>query len=121
MNLILVFIGGGIGAVLRYLLQLVIGKADGNSFPMATFMANLIGCLAIGILAGMFQKYKFSDTYNLFIITGILGGFTTFSSFGLEFMQLISNKFFLLAIWYCLLTNILGLGLALGGFYFTRY
>lgn len=120
MNIVIVFVGGGLGAALRYLLQLGIGKSNGFNFPTATFLANIIGCLLIGIAFGFIQKLKLSDNYNLFIITGILGGFTTFSSFGLEFIQLFNNKQYFIALVYCLGSNILGFALAWLGYCFLK-
>lgn len=111
MNALLVFFGGGIGAVMRYALQLLMGKSEGNSFPFSTFAANSVGCLFIGFLFSYFMKNKGLESYQLFIITGILGGFTTFSSFSLETVLLLKNQHYLIAVFYFFLTNFVGLGL----------
>ena len=115
MNLIYVFLGGGIGAVLRYTLTLLLGKSDGHQFPLNTFLTNLLGCFLIGILFSYFFKAKLSEPYTLFWIVGVLGGFTTFSSFGLEFINLFRNGHVLTAITYALLSNLLGISLAFIG------
>ncbi len=107
----MVFIGGGIGAVLRFILQMIIGKSDGNSFPFATFSANIIGCVLIGLMSIYFFKNKGLEAYQLFIITGILGGFTTFSSFSMETVLLLKNQHYMMAFIYFFLTNFVGLGL----------
>ena len=107
----MVFIGGGIGAVLRYIVQLIIGKSEGNSFPFATFTANVIGCILIGLMSIYYFKNKGLDAYQLFIITGILGGFTTFSSFSIETILMLKNQLYMMAFIYFFLTNFVGLGL----------
>lgn len=85
-NLLLVGLGGFIGSVSRYtlggwLLHLTVqGK-----FPLATFAVNVAGCLVAGVLAGLVERQGlFSADVRLFLFTGLLGGFTTFSAFGLE-------------------------------------
>ena len=115
MNLIYVFLGGGIGACLRYLLTQVLGKSDGHQFPLNTFITNLLGCFLIGILFSYFFKTKLSEPYTLFWIVGVLGGFTTFSSFGLEFVALFRNGHIFTAFTYALLSNLLGISLAFIG------
>lgn len=90
--------GGAIGAVGRYLLGLAMPAIAAalhvpGGFPIATFAANFLGCFAIGVLSVFFDEgsQKASGTWRLFAITGILGGFTTFSTFGLETVQLIER------------------------------
>ncbi len=87
MNAILVFIGGGLGALLRF----AAGRAAllaGWAPPLATLGVNIVGCLAMGLLAGWFAARGGSDTTKLFLLTGLLGGFTTFSAFGLDALTL---------------------------------
>jgi fluoride exporter len=119
-NLLLVFIGGGIGSCLRYLMQFVFNKSDGMSFPFSTFIVNILGCLAIGIIAGMIYKYKLNGAYGLLLVTGLLGGFTTFSSFGLEFVQLLKNNQTGIALLYAIMSNFVGLALAALGLYVIK-
>lgn len=111
MNYLLVFIGGGFGALSRFLVQEFIGKSDGLSFPMSTFLVNCLGCLLIGLLAAISVKYRWSETLVLLMFTGFLGGFTTFSSFSLEFFQLMKNNHQGLAFTYVGLSNVIGIGL----------
>lgn len=120
MNSIYVVLGGGLGAGLRYMLQLIIGKSDGHQLPVSTLIANLSGCLAIGIIAGLSLKFKWNEQQVLFVMTGILGGFTTFSSFSIEIIQLLKNNHFGLALIYLGLSNFVGLGLCYFGFILTR-
>lgn len=81
----LVFVGGGIGSVLRYALSVGALRLGWTGFPVATLGVNVVGGLAMGILAGWFA---FSgggpQAWRLFLTTGLMGGFTTFSTFSLE-------------------------------------
>ena len=93
----LVAIGGGAGAVLRYqagrMLTGVLGSATVASFPWATLFVNIVGSLAMGLLAGWLarQGSATGETWRLLIGVGLLGGFTTFSAFSLEMMMLIER------------------------------
>lgn len=115
-NLLLVFCGGGAGAVLRYALQVWLGKPGEAGFPFATFTANLAGCLLIGIMAAMSAKMQWNQTTMLLVFTGILGGFTTFSSFALEFFSLLRNNHTGTAFLYMGLSNLGGAGLCATGY-----
>ncbi len=115
--LLIVFLGGGLGSSLRYLISLFIGKSDGIHFPTATFIVNVLGCFCIGLVAGLLNKFKVNEVYALFLITGILGGFTTFSSFAIEFVQLWKNNQTTLALLYVLFTNFVGIAFAAFGLY----
>jgi CrcB protein len=85
MKLILA-IGAGsfVGGVCRYLLSLLIQSKTASIFPLGTLAVNLIGCFFIGIVFGIFDKGQMSHEWKLFLATGILGGFTTFSAFSIE-------------------------------------
>jgi len=109
--IILVALGGAVGSVCRYKLSgFVLYQTINWRFPLGTFLVNVIGCLAIGILAGLILKFElFSSQSRLFLITGIMGGFTTFSAFGLETFYLIREKEFLVAGSYVLASVIAGL------------
>jgi CrcB protein len=93
----LVFAGGGTGAVLRYevgrMLTRWLGPATVTAFPWATLTVNVIGSLAMGVLAGFLARHGSAsgETMRLLIGVGVLGGFTTFSSFSLELMLLIER------------------------------
>ncbi|WP_285269015.1 fluoride efflux transporter CrcB [Kaistella rhinocerotis] len=107
-SLLFVFIGGGAGSVLRYLLSVGAQRFwIVKSFPLGTFLANIIGCFLIGVLVSALVK---SDLHlRLLLITGFCGGFTTFSAFSVESVSLWqSGQFTVLAI-YILLSVILGL------------
>ena len=82
---LLVFIGGGIGSMLRHAANLIGASLFGLNIPAGTLFVNIIGSLAMGLLAGWFAFRGHSDQLTrLFLTTGIIGGFTTFSAFSLE-------------------------------------
>jgi CrcB protein len=85
MTYLIVFLGGGLGAALRHGINLFVGRLLGNGFPYATFLINITGSLLMGITAGYFAfKGGGSQHVRLFLTTGILGGYTTFSTFSLD-------------------------------------
>jgi CrcB protein len=90
-NLLLVGVGGFIGSVLRYLLSAYVQQSVKSiNFPWGTLVVNVIGCFLIGLLASLAEtRGLFSDGSRAFVFIGILGGFTTFSSFGNETLNLI--------------------------------
>ena len=81
MNALLVFLGGGTGSVLRYLMGMWIGSA---AFPWATLVVNAVGSFAIGLLGGWASRFGWSEETRLLLTTGLCGGFTTFSTFSKE-------------------------------------
>lgn len=86
MGFLIVFLGGGIGAALRHGTNLAAVRALGTAFPYATVIENVAGSLVMGLLAGYFA-FKSGETaqaWRLFLTTGILGGYTTFSAFSLD-------------------------------------
>lgn len=90
-NILLVGAGGFIGSVLRYLIGGTI-QQYARSFPLGTLAVNVMGCFVIGLLAQLGEsRGLFSDESRAFIFIGILGGFTTFSSFGNETVNLMRN------------------------------
>ncbi|PAT34201.1 fluoride efflux transporter CrcB [Vandammella animalimorsus] len=115
MNLLLVGLGGLLGAIARYVLSLHLSAATAPSaglapLPWGTLAVNLLGCLAIGLLAGLAMRGDWLDpALRLFLFTGVLGGFTTFSAFGLEALTLLLQRQWALALGYVLAS--VGLGL----------
>ena len=84
MHWLLVFVGGGLGAVARHGVNRAGLAALGPGFPWWTFAVNVAGSLAIGLLAGVLGALESGQGTRLFLITGVLGGFTTFSAFSLD-------------------------------------
>ncbi|MFM2136781.1 MAG: hypothetical protein RL021_2181 [Bacteroidota bacterium] len=116
---LLVLIGGGIGSVLRFGISQAIGRSGVAGFPYGTLTVNLTGCLLIGIVAGMHSGTTLSDNTKLLLITGLLGGFTTFSSFSIETVQLFQQRQFMEGFLYVTASNILGIGCAAAGYWTT--
>ena len=94
MNLLLVGFGGAFGAICRYLLGLWLGRSLGAAWPYGTFAANLIGGLLMGLLVGYlaFRGGDDQERLRLLLGVGVLGGFTTFSSFSLEVLSMIETR-----------------------------
>ena len=92
-NLLFVGLGGFIGAALRYATGLFVGRFFVDAqFPYGTFVVNMLGCLLIGFLAGITDSRQLlNDTSRAFVFTGMLGAFTTFSTFSYETMGLLQN------------------------------
>ena len=90
---LLVALGGAVGSVARYKLSgLVLHHTIDWRFPAGTFTVNVLGCLVAGVLAGLAEKHDLlSPEARLLLFTGLLGGFTTFSAFGLETMHLLKR------------------------------
>lgn len=120
-SILLVGLGGGIGSIFRYLMSVMTSRYFAHSFPFATFVVNITGCLLIGLLMGMMGRQSIADTdFKLLLVTGFCGGYTTFSAFSLENIQLIQSGHVSTALWYIGLSVILGV-LAVGlGLYLTK-
>lgn len=109
--LILVALGGALGAMARYgLSSLMIRQLDPFKFPWPTFCVNVLGCLCAGLFLALAERANgISSEARLFIVTGLLGGFTTFSAFGMETLSLIRRGELLTALSYASLSVIVGL------------
>jgi CrcB protein len=105
-NLLLVGLGGSIGSMARYAVSLLIRS---KSFPYATLSVNIIGSFIIGVVFAMsIKETGLSNNWRLFLATGICGGFTTFSAFSLENMELLQNGKIGMALSYIIFSILLG-------------
>lgn len=91
--LALAFVGGGIGSVCRYAMTLALQQRLPGPFPIGTFSVNLAGCFAIGLVGALgLERAALSPEARTFLMVGILGGFTTFSSFAWETLELLTAR-----------------------------
>jgi fluoride exporter len=97
-NLFLIAIGGAIGSVARSLLSTFVLRATGSLFPLGTFVVNVVGCITFGVIVGAAQqRFVLTPETRAFLLVGILGGFTTFSSYAFESFGLMRDGQFVAA------------------------
>ena len=109
-TVLLVGLGGGIGSMARFLCQRWFATNYVSSFPWGTFAVNIIGCLAIGIFWGLsFKSFNTNESWKLFLMTGVCGGFTTFSAFTLEGVGLLREQKLALFFSYVAASVVIGL------------
>jgi CrcB protein len=121
-NVLLVGVGGFLGSVLRYVIGGMVGRLRaGWTFPLETLLINVAGCLALGLLAGLTEsRGVFSGATRAFLFIGLLGGFTTFSTFGYETFQLMREGQSPAAALSTTLQIVLGIGGVWGGYALAR-
>jgi fluoride exporter len=103
MNYLLVFVGGGLGSSLRHTVNMVSARYLGTAFPYHTFIINITGSIVMGLIAGYLAfKGDAAQSWRLFLMTGILGGYTTFSAFSLDTAMLYERGEVGLALFYVL-------------------
>jgi CrcB protein len=113
----LLALGGALGTVLRWLSQEGMLRLAGNSFPVGTLLVNVVGCFAIGLLESLFLgQFPIREEYRLAIIAGLLGGFTTFSSYGWDTLALFNQGGWSRALVNIACNNGFGLLAALAGY-----
>lgn len=117
-----ILVGGGIGSVARYLVTLVVTQKLGPGFPWATLLINVAGSVIIGVVFEMSQTRMLgmSPLARVFLMTGVLGGFTTFSTYSLDIVTLASERAFFLAAAYAVGSVLSGFIGAYAGIVFVR-
>lgn len=108
-KVILIGVGGAMGAILRYIVSGLDYKYSYGVFPVSTLVVNLSGSLIIGFLWGVFEAVAVSSNIRMFVFIGILGGFTTFSTFALENFNLFRDGERNIALVNILISNVLGI------------
>lgn len=122
-EILYIFIGGGIGSVLRYLGQTAINERTssvGCPFFWGTFCVNIIGCLLIGLFYSLSERWQLSMEIRLFLTVGLCGGFTTFSTFSNDGLNLLKGEFYGTFILYTLLSIGIGLVTVMAGGYLGK-
>ena len=117
MNLVaLVALGGAIGSVSRYLLGILFKWIFPFAFPFSTLLINIAGSFCIGYLYSSFQHQSSFPIIKPLLIIGVLGGFTTFSSYSFEVLELLENKQIQKALLYVFFSNVFGIAAAYWGY-----
>ncbi|MES2616881.1 MAG: fluoride efflux transporter CrcB [Bacteroidota bacterium] len=120
-GIIAVFIGSGIGGVMRYVLGRVIQTYYSGAFPLATLLINIFACLLLGVIIGYLDyKQLLSSRMQLFWATGICGGFSTFSTFSSENLTLYREGHYALLLLYVGLSVLLCFCATFGGLYLSQ-
>jgi crcB protein len=118
---IYIFLGGGLGSIARYSIHLLINGRDiVCGFPWATFTVNILGSFLIGIFYTLSVRFNLSNEVRLLLTVGFCGGFTTFSTFAKENLQLLKSGLYTYFILYTALSIILGILAALAGAYISK-
>ena len=116
-NVLLVGLGGGVGSMARYLCQKWFGDNYSGTFPWGTFAVNITGCFLIGLVYAIAEKTTLlSPQTRLLLITGLCGGFTTFSAFAFENMTFLRSGDTLYFLLYSIGSVVLGIGAVFAGF-----
>jgi fluoride exporter len=121
MNYLIVAIGGGIGAAARYGVNVSAPRLFGADYPWHTLIVNVLGCFIMGVLTEMMAlKLNLSQEWRIFLTTGILGGFTTFSAFALDFALMAERREFLAAGGYAIASVVLSIAACFAGLAVVR-
>ncbi|MBM9502833.1 fluoride efflux transporter CrcB [Leptospira sp. 201903071] len=120
-TLVLIGIGGALGSVLRYLVQYWFGTTLGFKWPVGTLTANLLGSFLIGIIYAVSEKFPaIHPEWRFFLASGLCGGFTTFSTFSFESLQMLKTGNYILFFAYIAVSIFGGIGFALAGVWIGR-
>jgi CrcB protein len=113
-------IGGAMGAIARYLVSGWVQAMSGPTFPWGTLVVNATGSFVLGLLWGAFEEMNLSDSMRLFAFVGILGSFTTFSTFSFENFQLLRDSEYGFMALNIIASIIIGIGMVFAGVFVTR-
>lgn len=108
-SILYVFLGGGAGSVLRYLVQVFIDRNTVSVFPLGTFIVNILGCMLIGLFYTLSERFNLSPDIRLLLTVGLCGGFTTFSAFSAENLNLLKGELYGTFFLYTLLSICIGI------------
>lgn len=122
MEYLIVFLGGGLGAVARFAMITAIQRAVGTGFPWGTFAVNMLGCFLVGIIAELVRvRVDWQANVRLFLMVGVLGGFTTFSAFGWETLALMQSGKYMEALSNAIGQVAVGVFCVAAGFYLAHH
>lgn len=111
-NILIVGLGGFVGSILRYLTYMLVDKRFEISYPLSTFSVNIIGSFLLGVIVAYSAKDNLDESLRLLLAVGLCGSFTTFSTFAMENLNLLSQRDLLLSFIYISFSIILGLAAA---------
>ena len=116
----IVGIGSFLGGGLRYLISVFFNQKINPDFPYATLSVNLLGCLLIGVFYSLFEKSLINNDWKLFLTTGLCGGFTTFSAFSMESVQLFKQGNLFAMLIYIIISIVFGIALTYAGYLIAK-
>lgn len=119
-EILLLGMGGFAGTTLRYGMQQLVHKYVNLVFPLGTFLVNVSGCFLIGLFYGLAVKYQMGQGWRLLLITGLCGGYTTFSAFSYESIELFRQGNYLYLTLYLFLSVALGIAATIAGLWVMR-
>lgn len=120
MTVIYLILGGALGTLARYGVSLLSAGYYAGKFPLGTFTVNILGSLLIGFFWSFWNNGELSLTVKTFLFIGFFGGFTTFSSFALESLQLFRSGYNGVALMYIFLSNVVGIAAVFGGYFAAK-
>lgn len=120
MKVIYLLAGGALGSFSRYYISGITHKVASGIFPWGTLLVNVTGAFVIGLLWGIFELKDLSPNIRIFVFVGFLGGYTTFSTFALETLNLLRDGNFKFAILNVVMNNLLALTFVFGGYFIAK-